>query len=125
MTTALISREDLLPYANVAEDDDKWDTLLEALVLAATEVIEDYCGTEFTLEESEEFFESYESLASETEPQFLWLRKAPISEDCPVQVFYDPTRQFTTALAENRTFVNRERGLVQVYTNAGDRKSVV
>lgn len=118
-TVALISREDLLPYVNVNDDDDKWDTLLEAMVIAATEILEDYCGTGFNLEESTEYFESYQTDPSDSEPQYLWLVKAPVSEDVAVQVYYDPARVWATALATDKYFVDATRGVVQVYSNSG------
>lgn len=83
---ALISKKKLKPFLNLDEDDDRYDAVIEALVLSVTASIEHYLDRSLERQEVSEYFSSSE-IFDDKDISLIWLKNYPVVDS----LFYNNT----------------------------------
>jgi hypothetical protein len=125
----LVATEDVREHLPVRSGNDAFDRRIAMLINVATSQIETLTGRRFTRQEHTEFLKSVPtaSLAYDfysptnedgvtlvaREVRYI-LKGFPIDLDAPVELFYDPRRQFgeDTQVPESRYQIDAERGVM-------------
>lgn len=116
----IVSKKVLIQFVNLAEDDDRYDKVLEMLSGVTSKMVEDFLGRKLELVQRVEYARSYRADATTPrgDDQLIVLSATPVDPNANLDVRYSATLQWDLSppMVEGKDFVvDRELGEIRVF----------
>lgn len=128
MTTSLVSRQELVRFVNISEDDARYDSVLESFAVMSSTLIESFLGRGLEYGRRVEYHRSYLSFAGDDLAQVIWLGAYPVDKGEGVEIRFSPSLSWDAGILlveHNHFWMVDEEGVLNIMSPASGQGSLV